>query len=74
MHISLEEQQTADKNLITYQRISVKGKGTLEINIKYTGRRKMYVKLKKGHISAVTLAFSFISWALFCIEHVVRLY
>lgn len=39
------------------------------------GRRKTYFKfVLKGHISAVTLAFSFISQATCCVEHVVRLY
>lgn len=67
-HISLEEQQTAGKNLITYQRISVKGNGTLEIKIKYTEEEKDAFQeekdafqIKKGQISAVSLAFPFIS-------------
>lgn len=48
MHINLEEQQTAGKNLITYQRISVKGKGTLEIKITYTEEEKDVFQIKKG--------------------------
>lgn len=47
MRISLEEQQTAGKNLIAYQRTSAKGKETLEIKIKYTGEKKDVFQIKK---------------------------
>lgn len=48
MHTSLEVQQTVGKNLITYQRISVKGNGTSEIKIINTEEaRGVYEKRKK---------------------------
>lgn len=57
MPTNLEEQQTAGKNLLTYQRISVKGKVTLEIKMKYAGEEKdAFFFFFKGHISAITLA------------------
>lgn len=58
MPINLEEQQTAGKNLITYQRISVKGKVTLEIKMKYAWQEKDVFQFFffKRLISTVTLA------------------
>lgn len=48
MHTSLEVRQTVGKNLITYQRISVKGNGTSEIKIINTEEaRGVYEKRKK---------------------------
>lgn len=74
MPINLEEQQTAGKNLITYQRISVKGKVTLEIKMKYAGEEKdVFQKSFKGTHFCCYPGFSLISQAKYCVEHVVRL-